>query len=391
VPYLKSHGREVFYDAEHFFDSYRDDPAYTLKTIEAAHKAGADLVVLCDTNGGSLPEQIEEAMGAAIKTLGVPVGIHTHNDGGVGVANALAAVRAGASQVQGTINGYGERVGNCDLVSIIPTLQLKMGIPVAPDLARLRELSLFVDELANVPHNIRAPYVGSAAFTHKGGQHVHAVQKLASSYEHINPEAVGNERTISISDLSGQSNVLVKAQELGFKLEKGSPEVAKILKEVKRLENEGYEFEAAEASFNLLIRKQLGSHQPLFDLQEYHCTYRRSGHSEWNKCEATVKIIAGGVVEYTVADGDGPVNALDAALRKALRPFHPSIDRIKLEDYKVRIIGGQAGTAARTRVLIESSDGHNTWGTVGVSDNIIEASWRALVDSFEYKLLAAGE
>ena len=390
VRHLKAHGREVFYDAEHFFDSFLDDPAYSLETIKAAHDAGADLVVLCDTNGGRLPEQIAEAVSAAIQKIGAPVGIHTHNDAGVGVANALAAVRAGACQVQGTINGYGERVGNCDLISIIPTLQLKMGIPVAPDLTRLRELSLFVDELANVPHNIRAPYVGAAAFTHKGGQHVHAVQKLASSYEHINPEAVGNQRIISISDLSGQSNVLVKAEELGFKFEKGAPEVAGILKEVKRLENEGYEFEAAEASFDLLIRKQLGQHQPLFDLQEYHCTYRRAGHSDWNKCEATVRLSIGGREEYTVADGDGPVNALDAALRKALKPFHPAIDQIKLEDYKVRIIGGQAGTAARTRVLIVSTDGHNTWGTVGVSDNIIEASWRALVDSFEYKIKAKG-
>ena len=384
--YLKSHGREVFYDAEHFFDSYRDDPVYSLETIKAAHDAGADLVVLCDTNGGSLPDQIVEAVQAAIQKLGVPVGIHTHNDSGVGVANALAAVRAGASQVQGTINGYGERVGNCDLISVIPTLQLKMGISVSPDLSLLRELSLFVDELANVPHNIRAPYVGSAAFTHKGGQHVHAVQKLASSYEHIDPTAVGNQRTISISDLSGQSNVLVKAEELGFKFEKGSNEVAGILKEVKRLENEGYEFEAAEASFDLLIRKQLGRQRPLFDLLEYHCSYRRAGHAEWNKCEATVRIVIEGREEYTVADGDGPVNALDAALRKALKSSYPEIDAITLEDYKVRIIGGQAGTAARTRVLIESTDGHSTWGTVGVSDNIIEASWRALVDSFEYKL-----
>lgn len=390
VSFLKSHGREVFYDAEHFFDSFRDDPDYSLRTIKVAHDAGAGLVVLCDTNGGSLPDQIAVAVGEAIRILGVPVGIHTHNDGGVGVANALAAVRTGASQVQGTVNGYGERVGNCDLISVIPTLQLKMGIPVVPDLNRLRELSLFVDELANVQHNIRAPYVGAAAFTHKGGQHVHAVQKLASSYEHIDPLTVGNERIISISDLSGQSNVLAKVEEFGFKFKKGSPEVVKILQEVKRLENEGYEFEAAEASFNLLIHKQLGRHMPLFDLQEYHCSYRRAGHVEWNKCEATVRIRVNNVEEYTVADGDGPVNALDAALRKALRPFYPEIDRIKLEDYKVRIIGGQAGTAARTRVLIVSSDGHNTWGTVGVSDNIIEASWRALVDSFEYKLLTAG-
>jgi 2-isopropylmalate synthase len=387
VAHLKAHGREVLYDAEHFFDSFKEDPDYSLKTIRAAHEAGADLVVLCDTNGGSLPEQIQAAVEASIQALGVPVGIHTHNDGGVAVANALAAVRAGAIQVQGTINGYGERVGNCNLVSIIPTLQLKMDTPVVPDLSKLRELSLFVDEMANVQHDIRAPYVGSAAFTHKGGLHVHAVQKLARTYEHIDPALVGNERVISISDMSGQSNILVRAAKLGFDLQKGGPEVALILASVKELENEGYEFEAAEASFELLIRKHLGGHKQLFDLQEYHCTFRRSGKGEWDKCEATVKIRVEGVQEYTVAEGDGPVNALDAALRKALRPFFPEIDSIKLEDYKVRIIGGQAGTAARTRVLIVSADGPASWGTVGVSDNIIEASWRALVDSFEYKLL----
>lgn len=389
VAYLKSHGREVLYDAEHFFDSFKEDPDYSLKTIQAAHQAGADLVVLCDTNGGTLPEGIEAGVKAAIAALGAPVGIHTHNDSGVAVANAITAVRAGAVQVQGTVNGYGERVGNCNLISIIPTLQLKMGLPVVPDLTQLREVSLFVDEMANVQHDIRAPYVGSAAFTHKGGLHVHAVQKLARTYEHIDPALVGNERMITVSDMSGQSNILIKAAKLGFDLQKGSPEVSAILSSVKQMENEGYEFEAAEASFDLLIRKHLGSHKQLFDLLEYHCTFRRSGHGEWAKCEATVKLSVDGVEEYTVAEGDGPVNALDAALRKALRPFFPSIDSIKLEDYKVRIIGGQCGTAARTRVLIVSTDGPLTWGTVGVSDNIIEASWRALVDSFEYKLLSA--
>ena len=389
VAHLKANGREVLYDAEHFFDSFKEDPAYSLKTIQAAHEAGADLVVLCDTNGGSLPDEVQSAVAAAIKQLGVPVGIHTHNDGAVAVANAIAAVRAGAVQVQGTINGYGERVGNCNLVSIIPTLQLKMGLPLVPDLSKLRELSLFVDEMANVQHDIRAPYVGTAAFTHKGGLHVHAVQKLARTYEHIDPALVGNERVISVSDMSGQSNILIKAEKLGFTLPKGGPEAAAILSTVKRMENEGYEFEAAEASFELLIRKQLGSHKQLFDLQEYHCTFRRSGRGDWDKCEATVKLTVDGVQEYTVAEGDGPVNALDAALRKALRPFFPEIDSIKLEDYKVRIIGGQAGTAARTRVLIVSTDGPSTWGTVGVSDNIIEASWLALVDSLEFKLLKA--
>jgi 2-isopropylmalate synthase len=382
VAYLKKHGREVFYDAEHFFDSYRDDPKYSLATLKAAHGAGADLAVLCDTNGGSLPDFVASATREAMAELGVPVGIHTHNDCGLGVANALAAVLAGATQVQGTINGYGERVGNCDLVTVAANLQLKMGTAVVPDLTALREVSLFVDELANVPHNIRAPYVGSAAFTHKGGQHVHAVQKLSSSYEHVDPRLVGNRQTIVVSDLSGQSNVLAKAAELGFALEKGAPEAARTLAEVKRLEAEGYEFEAADASFDLLVRKTLGVWQPLFELKEFHCTFRKSQTS--TTCEATVKLIVGGTPEYTVAEGDGPVNALDAALRKALRPFYGWIDGISLTDYKVRIVDGKAGTAARTRVFIESTDGHRSWGTVGVSDNIIEASWEALVDSFEF-------
>jgi 2-isopropylmalate synthase len=386
VAYLKKHGREVLYDAEHFFDSYKEDPEYSLKTVRAARDAGADLIVLCETNGGALPEFVGEVTAKVIAELGQPVGIHTHNDGGVGVANALAAVRAGAVQVQGTINGYGERVGNCNLTTVMPNLQLKMGIDLGIDLTQLHDLAHFVDELANVPHDIRAPYVGVAAFTHKGGLHVHAVQKLARTYEHIDPALVGNERNITISDMSGQSNVIVKAEKLGFKLAKGAPEVGRILSEVKRLESEGYEFEAAEGSFELLIRKQLGLSRPLFDLLEYHCSYRRSGEGQWNKCEATVKLSVNGKPEYTVAEGDGPVNALDAALRNALRPFYPTIDAIELDDYKVRILNGQQGTGARTRVLIDSTDGHASWGTVGVSDNIIEASWLALVDSFEFKL-----
>ena len=386
VAHLKKHGREVLYDAEHFFDSYREDPEYSLKTVRAARDAGADLIVLCETNGGCLPEFVAEATRDVIAALGKPVGIHTHNDGGLGVANALAAVGAGAVQVQGTINGYGERVGNCNLTTVMPNLQLKMGIDLGLDLTGLRDLARFVDEMANVPHDIRAPYVGVAAFTHKGGLHVHAVQKLARTYEHVDPAVVGNERNITISDMSGQSNVIVKAEKLGFKFAKGAPEVGRILAEVKRLESEGYEFEAAEGSFELLLRKQLGLSRPLFELREYHCTYRRSGEGKWNKCEATVKLSVNGAPEYVAAEGDGPVNALDAALRKALRPFYPAIDAIELDDYKVRILNGQQGTAARTRVLIDSTDGQTSWGTVGVSDNIIEASWLALVDSFEFKL-----
>lgn len=386
VAYLKKHGREVLYDAEHFFDSFREDPDYSLKTIQTAQEAGADLVVLCETNGGALPDFVGEVTARAVAALGRPVGIHTHNDGGVGVANALAAVRAGACQVQGTINGYGERVGNCNLTTIMPNLQHKMGIDLGIDLSRLRELAHYVDELANVPHDIRAPYVGAAAFTHKGGLHVHAVQKLARSYEHIDPSVVGNERIITISDLSGQSNVLVRAEKLGFKLGKGSPEVQAILAEVKRLESEGYEFEAAEASFETLIRKQLGQHKPFFDLREFHSTHRFNGKQGFETCEATVKIEVGGERIYTVEEGDGPVNALDNALRKALTPAYPAIANVELVDYKVRIIDGAAGTAAKTRVLITSTDGNESWSTVGVHYNIIDASWEALVDSLEYYL-----
>ena len=390
VAWFKKHGREVCYDAEHFFDGYKDDPAYALSTLEAAKEAGADVAVLCDTNGGSMPDEVERITREVIARLQMAVGIHTHNDGGVGVANALAAVHAGAVQVQGTINGYGERVGNCNLTCVMPNLQLKMGLPVVPDLARLRELSLFVDDLANAPHDIRAPYVGAAAFAHKGGIHVNAVQKLARSYEHIRPEEVGNAQNILVSELSGQSNVLLKAETLGFKLEKGSAEVGAILKMIKSREAEGYEYEAADGSFDLLIREALHRRAPLFVLREYHCSYRKSSCGSCDTCEATVKIVVNGVTHYTVDEGDGPVNALDAALRKALRPSHPEIDQIELKDYKVRIIDGSHGTAARTRVLIVSSDGENRWGTVGVSDNIIEASWLALVDALEYGLARRG-
>jgi len=387
VAFLKKKGREVFYDAEHFFDSYKDNAEYSLKTLHAARAAGADVLVLCDTNGGSLPEEISRITTEVIQDLKCPVGIHTHNDCGLGVANALAAIRAGASQIQGTINGYGERVGNCNLTTAIPTLQAKMGLPCVPDLTQLREVSRFVDELANVPQDIRAPYVGAAAFTHKGGLHVHAVQKISRSYEHMDPTLVGNSQTILVSDMAGQSNILAKAAELGFSFQKGAPEVASILKKVKESEALGYEFEAADASFDLLIRRTLGETKPLFDLKEYHCSFRQSGNHDLTTCEATVKLQVAGVAEYTVDEGDGPVNALDAALRKALKPFYGWIDSVRLTDYKVRIIDGTRGTAARTRVLIVSTDGRNTWGTVGVSDNIIEASWLALVDSYEFHSL----
>jgi 2-isopropylmalate synthase len=386
VAYLKSRGREVIFDAEHFFDGYRDDPEHSLATLQAALDGGADALVLCDTNGGAMVHEVSETTAAVVQKFPTQIGIHTHNDCELGVANALAAICAGATQVQGTINGYGERTGNCNLTSVIPNLQLKFHSKIVSDLPRLRELSMFVDELANCQHNIRAPYVGTTAFTHKGGLHAHAVQKVARSYEHIEPEAVGNHQHIVVSELSGQSNVLAKTCELGFKLEKGSRQVAAILQEVKRLEHVGYEFEAAEASFELLIRRILGPIEPFWELLEYHCTYIRSVRNNFESCEATVKLRVKNEDVYTVAEGDGPVNALDAALRKALIPVYPKIESVTLTDYKVRIIGGNYGTGARTRVLTDSTDRHDNWCTVGVSDNIIEASWLALVDSYEYKL-----
>ncbi|HKM57481.1 MAG TPA: citramalate synthase [Chthoniobacterales bacterium] len=386
VAYLKSHGREVIFDAEHFFDGYRDNPEHSLAALQAAVEGGADVLVLCDTNGGTMVHEVSEITASVVQTFSIPIGIHTHNDCELGVANALAAIRAGATQVQGTINGYGERTGNCNLTSVIPNLQLKFHNNVVSDLPRLRELSMFVDELANCQHNIRAPYVGTTAFTHKGGLHAHAVQKLARSYEHIEPEAVGNHQHIVVSELSGQSNVLAKTRELGFTLEKGSPQVAAILQEVKRLEHIGYEFEAAEASFELLIRRILGPVEPFWELLEYHCTYIRSVQNNYGTCEATVKLRIKNEEIHTVAEGDGPVNALDAALRKALIPVYPRIEPVTLDDYKVRIIGSRHGTGARTRVLIDSTDRHDNWCTVGVSDNIIEASWLSLVDSYEYTL-----
>ena len=385
--FLKENGREVIYDAEHFFDGYKDDPEHALATLAAAKEGGADWLVLCDTNGGAMPHEVAEMTEAVIKTLGIPVGIHTHDDTGVAVANALASVLAGATQIQGTVNGYGERTGNCNLTTAMPNLSMKMGYQHNGNIAKLTHLSHFVDDLANNAHNTHAPYVGSTAFAHKGGMHVNAVQKVAHSFEHIEPGSVGNKQRILVSDLSGQSNILMKADEFGIDLAKGSDEAKAILADLKDLEQEGYEFEAAEASFELLIRKHLSTYKPFFDLHEYHCTYRRDGLKDYDACSATVELKVNDTEEYRVAKGDGPVNALDAALRKALRPHFPEIDEMELSDYKVRIIDSRSGTAAKTRVLIESKAGKENWGTVGVSDNIIQASWRALVDSVEYFLM----
>ena len=387
IRYLKDHGKFVIYDAEHSFDGHSDEPDYALATWQAAEKAGADFVVLCDTNGGRLPNEIARITSFARAKLNTRIGIHTHDDIGLGVANALAALEAGATHVQGTINGYGERTGNCNLISVIPNVALKLNkLCVLPkSLPKLKELSQFVDEIANVRHNPRSPWVGSAAFSHKGGQHVNAVQKLARSYEHIDPSLVGNTRTVLISDLAGKSNIVLKAQELGFKINNETPELKTILARIKELEHQGHEFEAAEGSLALLIRKLLKHRQAPFTVVAYHVSMRRDGLE--SIVEATVKVRVGGQVAHTVAEGDGPVNALDSALRGALVQFFPQIKGVRLTDYKVRILDSTTGTAAKTRVLIQSTDGKGEWGTVGVDDNIIEASLQALVDSMEYRLM----
>lgn len=386
VRVCKEAGREVFYDAEHFFDGYKDEPEYALSTLGAALEAGADVLVLCETNGGCLPHEIEEIVRQVQKRFPkAQIGIHSHDDGGVGVANALAAIRAGAVQVQGTMNGYGERTGNCNLTTVIPNLQLKMGIPVVPDLTKLTALSKFVDDVANLPHFNRAPFVGSTAFSHKGGTHVNAVQKLARSYEHVVPATVGNHQIVLVSDMSGQDNILRKAKELGFDLKRGD-EVRRILDRVKQRENDGYEYEAADASFELLLRRELGLYEPEFKLLEFHTTHRQHGERGAETCEATVKIEMNNERIYTVEEGDGPINALDKALRKALATAHPELAQVSLCDFKVRILDSKSGTAAKTRVLIESTDGTRNWGTVGVDCNVIDASWEALRESLEFFL-----
>src|SRR5437667_10867724 len=387
IRFLKDHGKFVIYDAEHSFDGYNDRPDYALDTWRAAEKAGADFIVLCDTNGGRLPGEVARITSLAARKLSTRVGIHTHDDIGLGVAKALAGIEAGATQVQGTINGYGERTGNCNLTSVVPNLVLKLKKTCLPatSLRKLKELSQFVDEIANVRHNPRLPWVGSAAFSHKGGQHVNAVQKLARSYEHIDPSLVGNTRTVLISDLAGKSNIVLKAQELGFKITNDTPELKTILARIKELEHQGHEFEAAEGSLALLIRKLLKHRQAPFTVVAYHVSMRRDGLE--SIVEATVKVRVGGQVAHTVAEGDGPVNALGSALRGALVQFFPQIKRVRLTDYKVRILDSTTGTAAKTRVLIQSTDGKGEWGTVGVDDNIIEASLQALVDSMEYRLM----
>ena len=389
VAYLVKHGREVIFDGEHTFDGYKDDAAYTTACYQAADEAGAAYLVLCDTNGGSLPSEIARITGGLLtKVKKAKLGIHTHDDCGLGVANALAGIEAGALQIQGTVNGYGERTGNCNLVTSIANLQLKMGRRVLPDdkLAELRDLSLFVDEVANQRPSGRAPFIGASAFAHKGGIHVNAINKFSASYEHIRPELVGNSQRVLVGELAGRANIMLKAKTLGLKLEEKSPEALKVLDQIKHLENEGYEFEAADASFQLLVRKALGQYKSFFELDEYHVSIRKNSVHGFDACEATIKLSVDGEKVYTVAEGDGPVNALDAAVRSALIRFYPRLEQMKLVDYKVRIIDSKSGTAAKTRVFIESSDGDSTWATVGVSYDIIEASWLALRDSVDFLL-----
>lgn len=385
VGYVKSQGRRVFYDAEHFFDGYKANPEFALKTVRAAADAGAEMVILCDTNGGRMPAEVARAVRAAREALPVPVGIHCHNDCELAVANSLAAVAEGAVQVQGTINGIGERCGNVDLVSVAANLSLKLGYDVLTEggLVRLTELSRYVYELANMNFRNGQPFVGQSAFAHKGGMHVHAVNRLASSYEHIPPEQVGNTRRVLVSELSGRSNIIAKTTK--YRLDQDPALMTRILERVQDLEHEGYQFEAAEASFDLLVRKVGGLYRAKFERMHYRVNVETS-ESGSPLTEATVKLLVRNSVEHVVAEGDGPVNALDRALRKALQPHFPRLAEMQLVDYKVRVINSSEGTAARVRVVIESRDGDHVWSTVGVSENVIEASWLALVDSVEYKL-----
>ncbi|OQB71715.1 MAG: 2-isopropylmalate synthase [candidate division TA06 bacterium ADurb.Bin131] len=385
IYFLKSKGRTVFFDAEHFFDGYKENPEYALKTLLVAQENGADRLVLCDTNGGILPFEVEEIMRKVIDLMKVPVGIHAHNDSGVAVANSIAAVKSGAEHVQGTINGFGERCGNADLTSIIPILQMKMGFKCLEEefLERLTTLSRYVYEIANIVPPGNQPFVGYSAFAHKGGVHIDAVNKNPRTYEHIQPEKVGNQRRILVSELSGKSTILQKFGK--YHLDMRPELVRTILDKVGELEKNGYQFESAEASFDLLVRKILGLYEEPFNVEGFRVIVEE--RSSGVVAEATVKIKVGEETEYTVAEGNGPVNALDNAIRKALIPAFPYLSDLKLTDYKVRILHPEKATGAVTRVLIESMDENETWGTIGLSENIIEASWIALIDSFKYKVL----
>jgi 2-isopropylmalate synthase len=386
VAFLRAGGRRVIYDAEHFFDGYRLDPSYAVETLRAAVHGGAEVVVLCDTNGGHLPWDVEAVVRDVHGTLGYPLGIHTHDDTGCAVANALAAVRGGARHVQGTINGYGERCGNGDLCTVIPTLELKLGLSVLPPgaLPGLYDLSRFVSEIANLGPELHRAYVGRSAFAHKGGVHVAAMRREPMSYQHVDPALVGNVSRVVVSELSGRAAVVSKAEELGLAVREGAP--ARVLEQIKAAEARGFSFEVAEASVGLMLRREAPGYTPPFRLVDYRVIVGQRGAGD-TYAEATIKIAVGERVLHTAAEGRGPVSALDAALRKALAPIYPRVEQIQLTDYKVRILDGSDGTAATTRVLIDSRDEHRKWSTVGASTNILEASWQALADSIEYGLL----
>jgi 2-isopropylmalate synthase len=398
IAYLKSSGKRVFFDAEHFFDGYKANADYALGVLKAAAGAGAECIVLCDTNGGATPGEITAGCEVVRGAVDTPLGIHAHNDAELAVADSLAAVQAGATQVQGTINGYGERCGNANLCSIIPALKLKMGINCITDeqLAKLTEAAHYVSELANLALDTHLPYVGASAFAHKGGQHVAAMMKWDRSYNHVDPDLVGNAWRSVVSELSGKGNIIQKARERGLKFVSEGDEARSILERVKDMESRGFQYEAAEASFELLIRRARPDYHPPFQLVDFMVVVekrRRPSTVETEEellSEATVKVKVGGEVVHTAAEGNGPVNALDAAMRKALLFFYPDIEVVRLVDYKVRVIEGVSGTDARVRVLIESTDGEHEWNTVGSSTNIIEASWLALADSLEYWLLKKG-
>lgn len=389
VSFLKSQGREVIYDCEHFFDGFKDNPEYALACVKTAAEAGADLIVPCDTNGGTMPWEVGQIIRQVVEHVSVPIGIHTHNDCEMGVANSIAAVQAGAVHVQGTMNGFGERTGNANLCSIIPILKLKMGLDCITDeqLARLAEVSAFVDEAANMPPNEHRPFVGRSSFAHKAGTHADAVRKNPRACEHIDPALVGNRRRILVSELSGGSTVVWKAQDMGVALDKKSPATRSILDKIARMEADGYVFEGAEASFDLLVKKETGAYQKLFDLVGFRVIVEKRGHGEEPITEATLKVEVNGQQQLTVAEGDGPVHALDGALRKALIHFYPELEDVRLTDFKVRVVDAAEGTAAKVRVLVEGADSHGSWSTIGVSSNVIEASWQALADSVEYALL----
>ncbi|MFA5701169.1 MAG: citramalate synthase [Desulfuromonas sp.] len=393
LAYLKQHVPEVIYDAEHFFDGYKANPEYALKTLEAAQQAGADCIVLCETNGGTLPHEVGEIVEAVTRHIKTPLGIHAHNDSECAVANSLMAVEKGVIHVQGTINGFGERCGNANLCSIIPALQLKMNREcLTPEQLRsLRVISRQIYELANLVPNKHQPYVGNAAFAHKGGVHVSAIQRHPETYEHIRPELVGNTTRVLVSDLSGRANILAKAQQFDINLDSKDPVTLEILEEIKEMENKGYQFEGAEASFELLMRKALGNVSHFFSVIGFRVIDTRLKEGDKPLSEATVKVKVSGRIEHTAAEGNGPVNALDNALRKALESFYPKLKEMRLFDYKVRVLPAGKGTASVTRVLIESGDTQTRWGTVGVSDNIIDASYLALIDAFQYKLAKDSE